>query len=569
MASRPGTLPGSSNRPSLGNVASDVGRPSLGDISSGLTRPGPGSTRPSIGRPDLGRPDLGRPDIGKPGIGRPDIGRPDIGRPGVGGVDRPGLGKPDRPVVLPGDRPVIGGGRPGGGDRPIIGGGRPGFGNDRPVIGGGNNIGSGNVGNWIGNDFNFNFNVNNFNRPGWGVGGGGWQQHWGNHWYNRHVHHRHHGWYHGCWSGHWGNRWYVPVAVGATYWGFSALTSSWGYGYYDSYVNPYYTTTVVATVPVYDYSRPIVINNYISASDQDDAGDAATPPEAAESENEQAGYRLLDQGRDAFQRGNYKTALNLTEQAVRKVSDDPVIHEFGALCLFALGEYQQSAVVLNALLAVAPGMDWTTMISLYSNSDAYTEQLRALEAHIKKNPQDVAANFVLAYHYLVCGHADSAKNALQRVVEAQPNDQVARAMYDALTGDEEASAAEAEPPAATVVAKPAVEPEPAVEADAAEPTTDLVGQWRAERDGNTFEFTIDEAGEFTWKSIPKGQEPTAISGQYVVTGNALVMDGGDQGTLAGRVTSGGPDRFQFVLIGSPPSDSGLTFQRVIQAAAPQ
>ena len=197
--------------------------------------------------------------------------------------------------------------------------------------------------------------------------------------------------------------------------------------------------------------------------------------------------------------------MKLAEQAVQKVPNDPVIHEFGALCLFALGEYQKSAVVLNALLAVAPGMDWTTLISLYSSSDEYTAQLRELEAHVKKNPTDSAAIFVLAYHYLVCGHADSALNALQRVVAAQPNDQVAKRMYDALKGPDQAPAppaAEAQPPAA----KPAVEPKPEpAKADEAAPTTDLVGQWHAERDGNAFDLTIDEQGRIHLEGHAQGQ----------------------------------------------------------------
>ncbi len=494
----------------------------------------------------------------------------------------PGLGRPSA-KTLPAERPIIGGGRPGlgrpdfkqrPGDRPIIGGGnigdKIGIGNIGDKIGSGNvgsgNIGSGNVGNWIGNDFNFNYNnfnnFNNFNRPGrgnWGVGDR--HDHWGDHWYDHHIHGHHQGWYHGCWSGHWGNNWYVPVGIGATYWGLSALTNSWGYGYYYGYVNPYYTSTVVATTPVYDYTQPIVINNYVESSDPGVAG-VAQAPAPVESSDEQAGYGLLDQARNAFKAKDYKNALKLTEQAVQKVPNDPVIHELGALCLFALGEYQKSAVVLNALLAVAPGMDWTTLISLYSSSDEYTGQLRALEAHCKQNPNDSAAAFVLGYHYLVCGHADSAKKALERVLEVQPKDQVAKRMYDALTGGSQAPAA----PAAGAEApapKPAVEPKPeAAKPNETGPTTDLVGTWHAERDGNVFDLTINEKGEFTWKATPKGKEPATISGQYGVTGDALVMDSKDQGTMAGRVTSGGPDQFQFVIAGGPPGDKGLTFQRV-------
>jgi hypothetical protein len=148
------------------------------------------------------------------------------------------------------------------------------------------------------------------------------------------------------------------------------------------------------------------------------------------------------------------------------------------------------------------------------------------------------------------------------VVEAQPNDQVAKRMYDALKGPDQAEAppaAEAQSPAA----KPDVEPNPEpAQGDDAAPTTDLIGQWHAERDGNAFDLTIDDQGQFTWKATPKGKEPTTISGPYSVTDSALLMESGDQGTMAGRVTSGGPDQFQFVIAGGPPGDTGLTFKRV-------
>jgi tetratricopeptide (TPR) repeat protein len=269
----------------------------------------------------------------------------------------------------------------------------------------------------------------------------------------------------------------------------------------------------------------------------------------------------LDQARGEFKRADYRNALKLAEQALLKVPSDPVVHEFNALCLFAQRQYQQSAAVLNALLAVAPGMDWTTLISLYSSADEYTEQLRALEAHCKQKPNDSAADFVLAYHYLICGHTDSAKRALQRVVQAQPNDQVAKRMYEALQGGDESATPPAEAEPADVA--PAAEPVPGTAPQNETPlTTDLVGQWHAERDGNTFDLTIDDQGQFTWKSTPKGKQPTTIEGNYSTTADTLVMDSADQGTMAGRVTSGGPDQFQFVIAGGPPGDQGLAFQRV-------
>ena len=109
--------------------------------------------------------------------------------------------------------------------------------------------------------------------------------------------------------------------------------------------------------------------------------------------------------------------------------------------MFATGDYTGAAAVLNNLLAVAPGMDWTTLSGLYGNVEEYTTQLRALEAHCKQKPDDAAAHFVLAYHYLVAGHGDAAAEQLKRVVAAQPGDQVAKRMLAALTPPAESTAA--------------------------------------------------------------------------------------------------------------------------------
>ncbi len=475
--------------------------------------------------------------------------RPNIGLPGV----KPFPG--DRPIIgakpQPGDRPNIGlpGFKPLPGDRPIISG-KPGF-VQRPVIGG--QPGGGNLNHWIGNDFNFN--INSGARPNWGYG----NYHWGHHWHDHHIHHHHHGWYHGCWSGHWGRYWYVPAVVGASFWGFGTLSNAWGYNYYYGYVNPYYTAPVAA-VATYDYSQPIVINTYVSPDESDSPN--AKPPAPMESASEQAAYRLFDQAREAFRRADFRGAQRLVEQALKQAPNDPVLHEFYALCLFANKQYQPAAAVLNPLLAVAPGMDWTTLSSLYPGIDEYTRQLRALETHCTQQPDDSAAAFVMAYHYLICGHADDAKTALDRVVKTRPNDQVALRIRDSLRGDDEPPAAPESPPQPRTVKTPATPTPESPAAPAADATTDLIGTWRAERDGHRFELAIDDQDQFRWTATPQGKTPTAITGKYSVSDDTLVMDSADQGTMAGRVTSGGADQFQFVIAGGPPGDKGLAFQRV-------
>jgi tetratricopeptide (TPR) repeat protein len=212
--------------------------------------------------------------------------------------------------------------------------------------------------------------------------------------------------------------------------------ASWTSGYYSAaYLNPYYATPV-ATVPVYDYSQPIVVQTYVTADPGQAPADAAAAEPALTPEQQQA-YQLFDQARAAFANNDNGRALSLIEEALRLTPGDPIMHEFRALCLFALGDYRNAAAVLNALLAVAPGWDWTTMSSLYGNTTYYTDQLRNLESYCRQNPTDPASHFVLAYHYLILGHDESAVRALEVVTTQQPEDVVASRMLEALTGPPE------------------------------------------------------------------------------------------------------------------------------------
>ena len=458
---RPTTLPGN-----------------IGGNRPGGNRPGPGGDRPILGgdRPTTLPGNIGgnRPGGNRPGPGgdRPILGgerpttlpgniggnRPGGNRPGPGG-DRPILGG-ERPTTLPGivNRPGVGGGnRPGvgGGDRPILGGG------NRPGLGGGGNINIGNdinIGNNWGNNWGNNNIGNNWgnnwgwNRPGFGHGN------WSNNWQRRHVHPHHHGWYHGCWGGHWGNNWYAPLAWGAAGWGLGALTTSWGYPFAYTYVNPYYVVSTSA-VPAYSYcatdcdQQLRLVAGRIEQTGEplppgEPVGAAAPPQESAEVV---AGLQSGGSGADSFRAGNYTGALAQIQQAIAKVPGDPVLHEFSALCMFAMKDYQPAAAVLNNLLSVAPGMDWTTMSGLYPSVEVYEKQLSELVGFCESHPDDAAAHFVLAYHRLVCGDSEAAVEALQVVVKQQPKDVVAQRMLQALGG----AASPTEPPTApTTPVKP-------------------------------------------------------------------------------------------------------------------
>ena len=164
------------------------------------------------------------------------------------------------------------------------------------------------------------------------------------------------------------------------------------------------------------------------------------------------------------------------------------------MTLFALGEYQHAAVALNSFLSSAPGMDWTTMSSLYGNVDDYQVQLRKLEQFCTANPDDASAYFVLAYQYLVIGSKDAAIDALKVVVKNQPKDATAKRMLDALAP-------------APQTAAPAAAPAPA-SSDA--PQTDLVGAWREggrhdDRPDDYRGFAVHVEGGSSWQAGRRAQ----------------------------------------------------------------
>src|SRR5262249_25929330 len=146
----------------------------------------------------------------------------------------------------------------------------------------------------------------------------------------------------------------------------------------------------------------------------------------------QAAATPLDAGRAAFRQGNYSRALAEVDRAIQGAPNDAVLHEFRALCLFALKRYDEAAQVLYNVLAAGPGWDWQTMSSLYGDPNAYATQLRTLENYVTSHPKSAPANLVLAYHYMCLGELDAAASLLKVVTELQPQDTLSAALLKSM-----------------------------------------------------------------------------------------------------------------------------------------
>jgi uncharacterized protein (TIGR03066 family) len=321
------------------------------------------------------------------------------------------------------------------------------------------------------------------------------------------------------------------MAFGTTMWGLNRLAYGWGYWGYE---NPYYSEPypIEGGAPL-DYSQPLATE---TAPAEQPPADAPTP-----------GMADFDAARQAFYQGDYSAALASTNKALAALPNDPIIHEFRALVMFALGKYKESAAGLHSVLAVGPGWDWTTLSSLYPNVDAYTKQLRALEAYLKQHPEATDARFVLAYHYLTAGSKDAAAGQLAELYKKLPQDEVIKELL-LMTGGPEAIGA----PSVTATPTAAA---PSVAA------AELVGNWSAAgQTGTKFELGLTADGNFAW-SFSQNGKTQAVKGVYALDGNTLAMEPESGGVMLAEVTQPQGGSFGFQLLGAPPGDPGLKFAK--------
>jgi tetratricopeptide (TPR) repeat protein len=368
--------------------------------------------------------------------------------------------------------------------------------------------------------------------------------HYGNNVYGAY----HQGWVHGSWNGHasdaWGWRgagWGYGYGYGSGLgWGVAAGLgwglASWGYGSslygmgYMPYSDPYYVPAM-AVSGGYDYSQPI---------------DTTGPP--PEDSVAAPAVSSFEAARDSFKQGNYDQALQQTGAALAKTPNDSDLHEFRALCLFALKRYDEAAAALYSVLSVGPGWDWTTLIGLYPDVETYTAQLRSLEAFCTANPNSASARFVLVYQYLTEGHTESAVDILKQVVALKPNDSLSAKLLRQLDPPKGASAvAAAAPSAATVSPMPA--------------GASINGTWSAQPvAGTAINLTIQADGKFNWKVAQNGKtQQFAGSSTY---GDGILTLARDQGpALVGRVSWKDASHMSFRIAGEGPDDPGLSFAK--------
>jgi tetratricopeptide (TPR) repeat protein len=401
-------------------------------------------------------------------------------------------------------------------------------------------------GNWLGNGMWGGFGLGGLGMGGLGLGGMGWGMPWGG------V---------GAWDlfPTWGMNNFDS-------WGLGTVANDW---LFSGYTNPYYNTVGGAQAPqttiVYDYSQPINVA-------------AQAPAPAAASSSEQ----VFSAARDDFKANNFQRALELTDQAIKDAPNVPVMHEFRALCLFALKRYDEAAAANYAVLSAGPGMNWTTLVGLYSDVDTYTNQLRALEAAVRSNPNAPSTEFLLGYHYMVQGHDQNAAARFETVTKVEPSDQLSASFAKALkkmakqptavnvagtgqpAGASSTTIAPAQPtsPGAAQSAAVADAEQPQEPELPPPPPANLVGTWKAQPSADlSIALTLQADGQFAWKVDSNGEKQT-LTGRAGFKDNTLALLQEEGPPLVGRIALAGDSKFTF----SPPTSAkaknpGLTFTK--------
>jgi tetratricopeptide (TPR) repeat protein len=284
----------------------------------------------------------------------------------------------------------------------------------------------------------------------------------------------------------------------------------------------------------------------------------AGAPGTAVSTTQQKALDIFESARELFKRGDYQTALSQTNRAVAILPNDSLLHEFRALCLFALKDYQQSAAAMYAVLSAGPGWDWATLSGLYPNVDVYETQLRALESYRNDNFDAADAHFLLAYHYMLAGHNQPAAGELREVVRLQPADQLAAQLLKGLTTP---ASAPSNPGDLAGGPEPSASQGPALIPAAPVELASIVGHWQATRpDGSKFSLNLAADNKFSWDFTQQDKQQKLV-GTFTLADNYLILKASDQNALVGQVALEPGDKLVFKLAGGSPNDPGLTFTR--------
>ena len=213
---------------------------------------------------------------------------------------------------------------------------------------------------------------------------------------------------------------------------------------------------------------------------------------------------VFDSAREAFKDGDYTRALELVDQSLKTTPNDATLHEFRALCLFALNRYDEAAARALCRVVGRPGLgldDADQPLRRSRNVYAAAPGPRALllgASPVGGGP--VRAGLPL----LDPGARRSGGPAVQDTCSTlQPKDQLTAQLIHQIQHTEARIRDRQQPGPPSAATTPAV----AASTASTQPAGTLDGTWTAQPSPDTtITVTFVDKGHFTWKVSRKGKD---------------------------------------------------------------
>jgi len=258
------------------------------------------------------------------------------------------------------------------------------------------------------------------------------------------------------------------------YAGYGYPYAAYGYDYPYSYGYPAYTTysyasanpAYVAADGVVSDAAPLAVESApalvdppaldsappgpADAAGADDLETSAGPPKSVD---DITAADFAGQGEIDFKAGKYDAAArNFRHALVDDPSNAGVLMLLGQ-ALFAIGQFDEAAGATAMAMQALPQHKWGAVVEnykqLYGKTSDYTAQLRSLEKARDDKPDSPALRFLLGFHYAHLGYPSQATRELNKAIELEPRDQMAKKLRDAMAAKKE----KAQTPAAEPTAK--------------------------------------------------------------------------------------------------------------------
>ncbi len=207
------------------------------------------------------------------------------------------------------------------------------------------------------------------------------------------------------------------------------LSSGYGYGGYGY------------GYPVYVYSPGAYSGSAYYVDGSNTAASPVVPTSnTTVSDNAAAGRarEFSDRGEAAFKKGDYEGAVYAWRHAIVDDPQNAVLVLLLSQGLFATGHYEEASGATQAAMRILPKEHWGAVISryhdLYGNQKDYTKQLRALEKAVNVKPNDAGLRFLAGYHYGYLGFYKQSMEQLERVIQIESRDEVARQLLEEIKG---------------------------------------------------------------------------------------------------------------------------------------